>query len=55
MPSSVSRTELVLLVGRDEFRDAIRLHYGRTPANLPDKFDRYNAKFALVEHALSCT
>jgi len=31
MPSTVSGTEL----GRDEFRDVIRLRYGRTPANLP--------------------
>ena len=49
MPSTVSGTEL----GRDEFRDAIRLHYGRTPANLPEKCDGCGTKFTL-EHALSC-
>ena len=49
MPSAVSGTE----PGRDEFRDAIRLRYGKTPANLPEKCDGCGAKFTL-EHALSC-
>jgi len=49
MPSAVSGTELVC----DEFRDAIRLRYGRTPTNLPEKCDGCGAKFTL-EHAISC-
>ena len=49
MPSAVSGTEL----GRDEFRDALRLRYGRTLANLPTKCDGCGAKFTL-EHALTC-
>ena len=49
MPSQVSGTEL----GSLEFRDAIRLRYGLSPLNLPDKCDGCGAKHSL-DHALTC-
>ena len=49
MPSTVSGTEL----GCDEFRDALRLRYGRTPAFLPEKCDGCGSNFTL-EHAFTC-
>jgi len=47
MPLDVSGAEF----GREDF--LIRLRYGRTPANLPDKCDGCCAKFNL-DYALSC-
>ena len=49
LPSTVSGTEL----GCNEFRDALRLRYGRTLANLPRTCDGCGANFSL-EHALTC-
>ena len=49
MPSAVSGTEL----GRDEFRDAIRFHYGKTHTNLPETCYGCGAKCTL-EHVISC-
>ena len=49
LPSTVSGTEL----GCNEFRDALRLRYGRSLANLPSHCDGCGASFSL-EHALSC-
>jgi hypothetical protein len=40
-------------LSRDEFRDNLRMRFGLTPKNLPQRCDGCGAKFS-VEHAMQC-
>ena len=49
MPDTLTGTVL----SSEEFRDSLRLRYGRRPTALPTRCDGCSKNFS-VEHALSC-